>query len=87
MITISSSVRATLAGVGLLSAGCTAFGQNMPTQYLPENGGAGIRTGNIAATGRTMPNPGVSKGGGTTPMDKGIERENDKIQSSICKGC
>lgn len=87
MITIASSVRVQLVGIGLLAVGGMAAAQDMPAQYLPENGGAGIRTGNIAATGRTMPNPGVSKSGGTTPMDKGIERENDKIQSSICKGC
>jgi hypothetical protein len=45
-----------------------------------------IRQRNITATGATVPHPGASQGAGTTPMDIGIERENDRIES-ICKGC
>lgn len=48
---------------------------------------AGIRSGNITSTGETVPNPGVSQGAGTTPLDRGIQREDDRIQSGICKGC
>ena len=49
--------------------------------------GAGIRSGNITSTGATVPNPGTSKGAGVMPMDRGIQRENDRITNSICKGC
>lgn len=87
MINIMSSVR--IFGLGLVTAatGQVALAQDLPARDLPENGGAGIRTGHITATGRTVPNPGASQGAGTTPMDKGIEQEDTKIQSSICKGC
>ncbi|MDR3463400.1 MAG: hypothetical protein P4L76_13895 [Beijerinckiaceae bacterium] len=46
-----------------------------------------IRGGHITSTGQTVPNPGVSQGDGTTPLDRGIEREDDRIQGRICKGC
>jgi len=46
-----------------------------------------LREKNITSTGATVPHPGVSQSNGPTPLDRGIERENDKIQSSICKGC
>ncbi|MDR3462081.1 MAG: hypothetical protein P4L76_07190, partial [Beijerinckiaceae bacterium] len=39
-----------------------------------------IRGGHITSTGQTVPNPGVSQGDGTTPLDRGIEREDDRIQ-------
>ena len=58
-----------------------------PARDLPSNGGAGVRSGNITSTGATVPNPGVSQSGGTTSMDRGIQREDNKIQGSICKGC
>lgn len=38
-------------------------------------------------TGETVPNPGKSQSGGTTKLDRGIQREDNKIDSSICKGC
>ena len=50
-------------------------------------GGAGVRSGNITSTGETVPNPGASQSAGTTPLDRGIQSEDNKIQSSICKGC
>ena len=49
--------------------------------------GPGARAGNITSTGETVPNPGASQSAGTTPMDRGIQRDDNKIQSSICKGC
>ena len=50
-------------------------------------GSAGVRSGNITATGATVPNPGASQGAGTTDLDRGVQREDSKIQNSICKGC
>ena len=46
-----------------------------------------LRAGHITSIGETMPHPGASQGAGTTPLDRGIEREDDRIQSGICKGC
>jgi hypothetical protein len=51
-----------------------------------ENAGL-LRQNNITATGATVPRPGVSQGPGPTPLDHDIERLNDRIQNSICKGC
>ena len=87
MINIMSSIR--IAGFSLMTvaAGGLASAQDLPAHDLPVNGGAGIRTDHITATGRTVPNPGASESAGTTPMDKGIEQQDTKIQSSICKGC
>ena len=69
------------------TAGALAQDRSAPTQDQPQNGGAGVRSGNITSTGETVPNPGASQSAGTTPMDRGIQREDNKIQSSICKGC
>jgi hypothetical protein len=46
-----------------------------------------LRENNITGTGATVPHPGVSQGAGPTPLDHAIERQNDKIDNSICKGC
>jgi hypothetical protein len=58
-----------------------------PSQTNGARAAAGIRSGNITSTGATVPNPGVSKGAGVTPMDRGIQREDDRITNGICKGC
>jgi hypothetical protein len=81
------------AFVVLLGTGCgqVADAQQdpgaVPQQYLPQNGGAGLRTGHITSTGETVPNPGASQGAGVTSLDRGIQQEDSKIQGSICKGC
>lgn len=87
MINIMSSVRILVPALMAVALGGAAMAQDLPARDLPENGGAGIRTGHITATGRTVPIPGASESAGTTPMDKGIEREDTKIESGICKGC
>jgi hypothetical protein len=46
-----------------------------------------LRQNNITSTGKTVPHPGVPQGSGPTPLDYDIERENNRIDSSICKGC
>ncbi len=87
MIEIMSSIRKASLGMIIVTAGGAALAQDLPTHDLPQNGGAGIRSSNITSTGQTVPNPGVSQGAGTTPMDRGIEEQDNKIQSGICKGC
>ncbi len=90
MIKIMSSNRiAALVAVGLATivAGSPALAQDLPARDLPRNGGVGIRSGNITSTGQTVPNPGVSQGSGTTSMDRGVEQDDNKIQTGICKGC
>jgi hypothetical protein len=64
-----------------------AQSSDLPARDLPSQGGAGARSGNITSTGETVPNPGVSQGAGTTPLDRGIQDRDNKIDSGICKGC
>ena len=61
--------------------------KDLPAKDMPTEGGAGVRTGNITPSGETVPNPGASQGAGTTSMDRGIQNEDNKIDSGICKGC
>lgn len=86
--TIAAPAMAAVFGVATISA---ALAQQdpagLPQQYLPQNGGAGLRTGHITSTGETVPIPGASQGAGVTPLDRGIQQEDSKIDSSICKGC
>ena len=70
-----------------MTVGAVAQDRSDAAQDQPRNGGAGLRSGNLTSTGETVPNPGVSQSSGTTPMDRGIQKEDNKIQSSICKGC
>ena len=88
MIKIMSSVR--VAGLGFavfVAMGGAALAQDVPARDLPQNGGAGIRSGNITSTGATVPNPGAPQASGTTPLDRGVEQQDNKITGSICKGC
>ena len=72
-----------LASTGVALAQST----DLPPRDNPSNGGAGVRSGNITSTGETVPNPGASQGAGTTQLDRGIQNEDNKIDTSICKGC
>ena len=82
--------KALLLGI-ILAFGSAGFALAQTDQAAPADttaqGGPGVRAGNITSTGETVPNPGVSQSAGTTPLDRGIQREDDKIQSGICKGC
>ena len=64
-----------------------AFAQaNGPAGNAPR-GGDDPRANYTTSTGATVAHPGESQGAGTTPMDIGVQRQDDKIQGSICKGC
>ena len=81
-----------LVGVALLAFMTLAAAQGQPAGQPPlsqdePQGGPGARGGNITSTGETVPNPGASQSAGTTPLDKGVQSDDNKIQSSICKGC
>ncbi|MCI0467784.1 MAG: hypothetical protein L0Y57_12380 [Beijerinckiaceae bacterium] len=41
----------------------------------------------LTSTGQTVPNPGVSQGAPTSPLDRRIERRDDGIDQSICSNC
>ncbi len=75
-----------LAAFLAAATGAAAQDRDLPSRDQPQNG-AGVRSGNITSTGATVPNPGASQSAGTTALDRGIEREDNKITGSICKGC
>ncbi len=41
----------------------------------------------LTSTGETVPRPGVPQSSGTTPLDRAIREQNDRIDNSICNGC
>ena len=41
----------------------------------------------LTSTGETVPRPGVSQSAGPTPLDRSIERQDNRIDNSICIGC
>ena len=41
----------------------------------------------LTSTGETVPRPGVSQSAGETPLDRSIERQDDRVDNSICTGC
>ena len=41
----------------------------------------------LTSTGATVPRPGVPQSSGTTPLDRAIRQENNRIDNSICNGC
>jgi hypothetical protein len=86
----STSVAAVLIAMSL---GLPAYGQ--------ENGGNGAElpapSGNapgqplnkdhLAPTGKTLPHPGLPQADGMTELDRSIQRQDDRTDESICKGC
>jgi hypothetical protein len=57
----------------------TAPSGNAPGQPLNKD--------HLAPTGKTLPHPGVSQAEGTTELDRLIQRQDDRTEESICKGC
>jgi hypothetical protein len=46
-----------------------------------------LNSGHLAPTGKTLPNPGVPQASGTTEFDRSVQKRDDKLEESICKGC
>jgi hypothetical protein len=76
-----------------MSAGLAAHGQETGGKgsAVPTSPGAPpgqpLISGHLAPTGKTLPNPGVPQASGTTDFDRSVQRQDDKIDESICKGC
>ena len=76
-----------------MSAGLAAQGQEtkrnagaVPTPPGAAPGQLAI-TGHLAPTGKTLPNPGVPQASGTTDFDRSVQKRDQRLQDSICKGC
>jgi hypothetical protein len=87
-------VRATSVAAFLIAA---SLGLATPAQaagngsVVPSPSGAApgqpLNSDHITSTGKTVPNPGVPQASGTTDFDRTVQKQDDKIQDSICKGC
>ena len=53
--------------------------QRRPARLLNEN--------YLTPTGETVPHPGESQGAPTSNLDRQIERENNRLDRSICSNC
>ena len=80
----SLSLAVAVSLVAMAGARAQANGQ---AGGAPSGGGADLRSNYITSTGATVPHPGTSQSGGTTSLDLGVQREDNKIQNGICKGC
>ena len=83
---MSKSSTLAVAFIAVAATGAMAQGTGAPAGQGTQ-GGVGPRSNYITSTGATVPRPGVSQSGGTTSLDRGVEREDSKIDGSICKGC
>ena len=76
-----------------MSLGPAAHGQETSgnRSVVPAPSGAApgqpLNSDHLATTGKTLPNPGVPQASGTTDLDRSVQRQDDKIDESICKGC
>jgi len=90
-MTRSASVAAALIAMSLgLSA---AYGQETGGNgaVVPAPSGAApgqpLNKDHLAPTGATVPHPGVPQAEGTTEFDRSVQRRDERIEESICKGC
>jgi hypothetical protein len=86
----STSVAVFLVVVSLgLEARAQETGGNGSAAPIPSGDAAGqpLNSDHLAPTGKTLPNPGVPQASGTTDFDRQVQKQDDKTQESICKGC
>jgi hypothetical protein len=87
-------VRSTTVAVFLIavSLGLSAHGQEtggngaVPAPSADASGQP-LNSGHLAPTGKTLPNSGVPQASGTTDFDREVQKQDDRTQESICKGC
>lgn len=87
-------VRSTVAAVLIaMSLGLPAYGQETggngavlpaPSGNAPEQP---LNKDHLAPTGKTLPHPGLPQADGMTELDRSIQRQDDRTDESICKGC
>jgi hypothetical protein len=86
----STSVAAVLIAMSL---GVAAHGQetggNGAVVPAPSDNAPGqpLNKDHLAPTGKTLPHPGVPQAEGTTEFDRSVQRQDDRTDESICKGC
>ena len=60
-------------------SGAAGAVRQCPGQFLNKD--------HLAPTGATLPHPGVPQAEGTTEPDRSVQRQDDRTDESICKGC
>lgn len=72
-------------------AGVTPVAQGAGGPVPPQTGGPTpgrlLIRDFLTSTGATVPRPGLPQSAGPSELDRSIERKNDQIDNSICKGC
>ncbi len=61
--------------------GCAVAPEPEPAPGQPLN------RSHITSTGQTVPRPGLPQSSGVSPLDRSMQRQDDQIDNSICKGC
>ena len=77
IIALVATIAAVTAALAQVPSSDTALGQADPYARDPY----------ITSSGATVAHPGQSQSGPTTPQERAIQRQDNKIDRSICKGC
>jgi hypothetical protein len=86
----STSVAMFLVAMSLgLAAQAQETGGNGSAVPTPPSDAAGqpLNSGHLAPTGKTLPHPGVPQASGTTDFDREVQKQDERTEDSICKGC
>jgi hypothetical protein len=86
----STSVAVFIIAVSLgLAAHGQETGGNGSVVPAPSGNAQGqpLNSDHLAPTGKTLPHPGVPQASGTTDFDRSIQKQDDRTEESICKGC
>ena len=79
--------RSAVALAATLAFATSAVAQVPSADVRPGHADPYAHDPHITSSGATVPNPGVSQSGGTTPQERAIQRQDNAIDKSICKGC
>ena len=75
----------------VLMAGAAANAQNNGGNVAPElskpTPGHLLNQDYLTPTGETVPRPGVSQAPGPSPLDRSMQKQDNRIDKSICSNC
>jgi hypothetical protein len=86
-------LKSSFVAVLVLCVGLPAYSQDIgpsvavtpsPDDPTP---GQPLNKDHLAPTGKTLPHPGVPQASGPTELDRSIQKQDDRTDNSICKGC
>ena len=83
----SLAVLLVAVSVGFAAHGQETGGNGSTDPPFGDASGQPLNSDHLAPTGKTLPNPGVPQASGTTDFDREVQRQDDRAQESICKGC